>query len=165
MTPELNGYGGMVYPKPKRTLELVDMVGEWSGNDGAAQSYVTSNGSYAGFSSVSTAESWSIDAKGNVVDNFAAGYASSGGGHGFKQRNTGTVTVSSNNTLAFHYPAQNGVKDKTEYYIITGWFVGPEVTMLRVNGAYYVPITDKQRADAVWNSYDSHTFVVHRQHP
>jgi len=126
---------------------------------------VTSNGAYAGFSTVSTAESWSIDAQGGVRDAFAAGFASSGGARGFKQDTAGTVAVNANNTISFHYPAQNDRQAYDENYITVGWFVGPEVTLLKVQGPFAQPVTAQDLNDATANSYRNHTFVTKRPHP
>ena len=162
MTPEYYVGGTIKVPKPRRLLTQGDLVGDWHQDDSGGKWYYNSSGQYTGFSSLSTSDSWKIDAQGNLVENFAAGYASSNGAHGFKQQSTGKVSIA-NNIVTLDLPPQNGNKAYREQYIVDGWFVGPDVIMLKVQGPFGGSgVTDKDIRDIDSNSYRDKTYVKKR---
>ena len=163
MQPEYNSVGSLWIPPPKGLVQQSYLTGEWGNNDSATSVYASSNGSFATFNSVSISQKWVVDGQGKVEEDFAAGFAGQGGAHGFKQHNVGTFTVDGRNVIAMDIPAQNGNKAYTEYFIIVGWFVGPEVILMKLHGPIRSPLTDQEvAAESQTNSYMNHTYVRRR---
>ena len=161
MTPQYS-YGQLIVPPPQRILQPTDLVGAWKSGDGAVARYADSHGQYAGFISVAIDEAWTIDAQGQFQEEFAAARAGMNGVSGVNNHNVGTVTMHGNNTVTFDYPAQNGSAARQQHYIIVGWFVGPEVILIALQGPFYVPITQQDFANAERNAYRIHTYMKKR---
>jgi hypothetical protein len=156
MQPEYNSVGGLVIPPPRRPIGLADLVGEWRNDETATTNYTsTSTGGYVGSNSVGTAETWNIDAKGGIKDHFKAGYSGLQGVRGVAQDTTGTVTIDRDGTIVMTYPS----KKSAEHYIVRGWFVGVNVTMLKLNGPYYTAIAPENVQDPHYNEYMNRTYV------
>jgi hypothetical protein len=163
MTPEFYVGGTLKVPPPRRIINQADLVGDWKNGDGVVQSYVNSStGQYAGWSSVSTADAWSIDARGNFKEHFVGAYAGKGGARGFTEDSVGTVTAYGNNSISFHYGAQNGNQAHDVYYIVVGWFVGQDTVVMKLQGPFNQPITQKDFNDAGSNSYRDRNYARKR---
>jgi hypothetical protein len=130
------GSHGLIVPPPRRVIGQADLAGDWKGADGALLQYASSNGQYAGFNSVAIAQAWVIDGQGNVAEDFKAARTGINGTSGFEQHNRGRVTANGNNTVTFSYPAQNGNAAYTQSFIVVGWFVGPEVIFMTLQGPF-----------------------------
>jgi len=156
------GGGGLIVPPPQRMIQQSDLAGEWKGGDGAVSNYASSNGQYAGFRSISMSEAWTIDAQGNFTEDFKAARSGIGGTSGFEQHNTGTVTANGNNTITFNFPAQSGRAAYFESYIIVGWFVGPEVVFMKLQGPFRQAITQQDFNNIQSNQYLNHTYMRKR---
>jgi hypothetical protein len=162
MTPEYSSVHTLIVPPPRRVLQQSDMVGEWGLNNGAVAAYANSNGSYAGFGAVSIGEKWLVDGQGALQEDFLAVRTGAYAAPTVKEHNTGTLTIDNRNIIKVSLPAQNGNKASVTYFIVFGWFVGPEAILMRVNGPFYGEITAKNIADFQTGSYMSRTYVKKR---
>jgi hypothetical protein len=150
-------------PPPRRILQQADLAGEWKRGNGAVASYATSNGSYAGFDSVSIGTAWNIDDSGGLHEKFTAAYSGYSSGHAaVQENNVGTFTIDNRNIVRLYRPAQNGNRESTDFYIVVGWFVGPEMIIMKLNGPYHGSITEKDISNASVNMYNSIPYVKKR---
>lgn len=156
------GSHGLIVPPPRRVLGQADLAGSWQAGDGAVNYYASSNGQYAGFRGVSTSQAWTIDAQGNFNEDFKAARSGIGGASGFEEKSTGRVTANGNNTITFNYPAQNGQPAYFESFIVTGWFVGPEVIFMTLQGPFRQPITQRDFDNVQANRIYEHTYMKKR---
>ncbi len=161
MTPEYYVGGTIKVPRPRRLLTQADLAGEWSADSSGGKWYYTSRGEYAGFSALSTADHWVIDAQGNYKEDFKAGYASSGGARGFEEHVTGRISIA-NNIVTIDMPAQGGLGADRSQYIVDGWFVGPQVIILKIQGPFHNAITQQDLDNVQSMSYRDKQLVKKR---
>jgi hypothetical protein len=137
-------HGQLVVPPPTRPIMRADLVGEWKHDDSSITNYVSaSTGQYAGFSSIQYAESWSISPGGEVKWKFHGATASSSGAHLVDEDVVGTIAIAVDGTITV--TRKSG---QNQYYLLRGWFVGPEITVMKINGPWYSGgIPDDVRAD------------------
>jgi len=155
MEPTYDSYNNLIVPPPRRAITAADLAGEWKNTGKSIKSYVdTSTGRYGGYSAVISEKSWTIDAKGGLHERFNSVHASNNGGGTFQTsgENTGTLTIATDRVLTYT------VKGRTTLYLLRGWFVGPELTVMRVNGPYWnlKDIDADTRADKVGGNLDEY---------
>ncbi|HTJ41554.1 MAG TPA: hypothetical protein VL463_05635 [Kofleriaceae bacterium] len=127
--------GRVTVPPLTRTLKLSELVGEWKHDDSALTSYVSaSTGAYAGYESVSYTEKWVVSAKGTITNDFHGVTAGNGGARAVDEKSTGPATISKDNVLDIKW--NHGAE---QLYVIRGMLVGPELTIVVLNGPYYAP--------------------------
>ena len=145
MEPQYDSYGVQLFPLPTRKMTIADLVGTWEANDGSSKTYVnSSSGTYAGHSSVSTRETWKIDAKGNVTSAYTGVTTGIGGGIAHDENRTGKITIDDRNVVFINW---KGLQRHS--YILRGWFVGKDVIIMNLIGPFYDndPITNEQAAN------------------
>lgn len=147
MTPQYDSYKTLIVPPPRRAITQADMAGDWKLDSGVVSSYASSaTGGYAGYTAVSVSEAYSVDGKGNLTYKESAARVSSVGQGNFQSSGAGTGSM----TIAPDRVISLALKGRpTTYYLLMGWFVGPEVTIMRINGPFNRPdqITDAVRGD------------------
>jgi len=154
MTPTYDAYKNLIVPPPQRAITQADLAGEWKNTGRSLKGYVnTSTGGYAGYSAIVAETAWSIDAKGNLSQMYNGVHASNAGGGTFQVNGntTGTLTIAGDRVLSV--VTRSGAP---KYYLLRGWFVGPELTVMRINGPYYnaKDIGDDVRSDKVGGNLD-----------
>jgi hypothetical protein len=135
MQPTYDAYNNLIVPPPQRAITQADLAGEWKATGKSLKGYVnTSTGGYAGYSAVVADQQWIVDAKGGLVSKYNGVHASNAGGGTFQVNNdtTGTLLIANDRVITV---ARKG--DVKVFYLLRGWFVGPELTIMRINGPYY----------------------------
>jgi len=131
-------------PAPTRPLTLKDVAGTWKHDDSALTRYVsTTTGAYAGFDSIATREAWTIAAKGTVDIDFLGTTAGTGGARQLSEKRTAAISIA-DGVLSIKFKKGEGADQR---YLIRGWLVGPDVTLLVINGPWYDSIPDDVRRD------------------
>ena len=130
-------------PPPARALTLADLAGHWAHGSSSITSYASvATGTYAGYSSIQFDETWTITAKG-ALDTTFRGISSGIGGTGVvDEKHVGKVTLGPDGDL-FVQPKGAAAA----HYLVRGWLVGPDATVLKINGPWYDGIPDDVRAD------------------
>lgn len=123
-------------PPPARPLRVADVVGEWKkGESSSITTYVNSyTGNYAGFNSISTTESWSINAKGQCKGDFYGITAGNGGPHAVKEKYNATIAFSPDGVI---FGIKKDADANTTKFIVRGWAERPNGTVLILNGPFY----------------------------
>ena len=119
--------GKLVIPPAPRGLTIADLAGEWGRNDGINTTYVDRyTGSYAGTDSIHFTEGWVITADGGISSDFFGVQ----NGRKITEKSAGTVTLSNAGILVIKMTKQ-------ESYVLRGWLVGPNMTVMTLNGPWY----------------------------
>lgn len=122
-------------PPPARPLRVADVVGEWKHGDSSMMSYVNRySGDYAGFSSISIRESWTINAKGECKADFYGVTAGNGGPRQIKEKVNATVAFSPDGVI---FVFKKDGSTSTTKYVVRGWAERPNGTVLVLNGPFY----------------------------
>jgi hypothetical protein len=133
MTPTYDSYNNLIVPPPRRTITQADMAGEWHVDNTVAKKYVSiSTANHSGFSVTNVSQAYVVDAKGNMSSKVSSKHITDSGGYQHDDAGTGTFTISSDRTITIAQKGKNPV-----YYVVRGWFVGPDVTIMRANGPWY----------------------------
>ena len=135
MTPQYDSYKNLIVPAPRRAITQADMAGEWKVDGNSIKNYVSiSTGGYAGYSASFVNSAYVVDGKGNMSFKSSGTHVSNNGGGTFQSSDAGagTFTIGSDRTITIAAKGR-----ATVFYVLRGWFVGPEVTIMRVNGPYY----------------------------
>ena len=153
MTPTYDAYNNLIVPPPQRAITQADLVGEWKNTGKSIKGYVnTSTRGYAGYSAVVADKAWSIDAKGNLRQMYNGVHVSNAGGGTFQVNGDaiGTLTIASDRVITV------AKGDAPQYFLLRGWFVGPELTVMRITGPFYdvKDISDDIRSDKVGGNLD-----------
>ncbi|HUJ60882.1 MAG TPA: hypothetical protein VLX92_20405 [Kofleriaceae bacterium] len=140
MTPHFDSYGYLIVPPPQRAIVLADLVGEWSNDGGSVKGMYTSSGQYAGYRSVAIADRWRVDGTGKIADTFN-GVRSGGGAQQVSERKTGTVSIHDNEI----HITWSTMPSHTAIYLVHGWFVSPDATIMNIDGPYWDQVPDRAR--------------------
>jgi hypothetical protein len=135
MEPTYDGYQNLIVPTPRRAITQADLSGEWKNSGRSLKGYVnTATGGYAGYSATVAEQQWTVDAKGGLVSKYNGVHASNTGGGTFQVNGdtTGMLLIASDRVITI---VRKG--SAKAFYLLRGWFVGPELTVMRVNGPYY----------------------------
>jgi len=135
MEPTYDSYQNLIVPTPRRAITQADLRGEWKNTGRSLKGYAnTSTGGYAGYSAIVAEQEWIVDAEGGLVSKYNGVHASNTGGGTFQVNGdtTGTLVIASDRVITV---VRKG-SAKT-FYLLRGWFVGPELTVMRLNGPYY----------------------------
>ena len=156
MTPQYDSYKNLIVPAPRRAITQADMAGDWQVDGNAIKNYVSiSTGGYAGYSATFVSSAYAVDGKGNMSFKASGTHVSNAGGGTFQASDagTGTFTISPDRTITI------AVKGRpTIYYVLRGWFVGPELTIMRANGPWWdlAQITPDIRDDSHGGNLDNY---------
>jgi hypothetical protein len=135
MEPTYDSYKNLIVPAPRRAITQADLTGEWKNSGKSLKGYVnTSTGGYAGYSAVVADQEWIVDAKGGLVSKYNGVHASNTGGGTFQVNGDTTGTLSLANDRVITVVRKGSA---TSFFLLRGWFVGPELTVMRLNGPYY----------------------------
>ena len=155
-----DSYGTFAIPPTTCHLALADLTGEWDQGMGSATNYYDSSGNYTGGTSVSTASSWKIDARGGFTEHWVAATTNSNDytAHGTSDDKVGTVTVEGNNTLTINLRADKYHQTAyAEHYIVVGWLPGPSEITMELQGPFDHPPTqqdfDNVRGQKLYDAY------------
>ena len=137
--------GKLVVNPPARALTLADLAGDWAQDNSVVTSYASSSSSSGGYSAAATSEKWRIDPKGVIYTKLTATTSSSQGGtYQVNDKSAATIAVSPDGTLTITRKKGDGASPS---YVIRGWAVTPDVTVLKLNGPYYGTIEDRVKTD------------------
>jgi hypothetical protein len=128
--PEANGNP----PQLDHTLTFAELAGDWGHGEGSSNTYVDSRtGVYDSYTSVQYAEKWTITPKG-VVTNVYHGVSSGtySGAHAVDETLVGPASISKNNVLTIKWKGA-----AMQMFVIRGWRVAKDATILILNGPYY----------------------------
>ena len=108
--------------------------------------YVSSStGAYGGYSSVATAEKWRIDGNGGIYTQFhATSSSTSSGTYQVNEKTLSTLKVDPDGTLTIIRKKGDGA---TALYVIRGWAVTPDISVLKLNGPYYESIPSRVKTE------------------
>lgn len=123
-------------PPPSRPLRAADVVGEWKKGDTASiTNYVNStNGAYAGYTSISTRDHWIIAANGRLQGDFQGAHLGNGGTYGVSSKYAGTVSFSPDGAI---FALKKDADANATKYIVHGWAERPNGTVMILNGPFY----------------------------
>lgn len=161
MQPEYYVGGTLKVPPPRRLLGPVDLAGEWHQDGGAISQYATSSGHYAGFRSASIAEVWTVSDRGRFEER-VKGATINGGVSGFEQHTVGTLTIDKRNVVTIYRGAHDGLPESWQRFIVDGWFVGPDVVMMKLQGPFANEVTADDLANVQGMSYRDRVYVKAR---
>ena len=133
--PARDRYGSLIVPPVGRKVEIAELAGEWSSDGAGVMAYVNSGtGTYAGFSSAQTSETWTIDAKGNVASDASYAVADEHSARGGREKKVGTASIDANNVLTVQW---KNAANPVVHYIIRGWVEFAAMTVITLNGPFY----------------------------
>ncbi|HTR51862.1 MAG TPA: hypothetical protein VMJ10_14200 [Kofleriaceae bacterium] len=146
MQPQYDSYKSLIVPFPRRPLTAADMAGEWKVDAHATRTYASaSTGNYAGYSATLVSETYVVDGGGNMTFKASSTHVSNvDGTFQHNEAGAGTFTIDTNRTITI---TRKGAA--TAYYVVRGWFVGAEITIMRANGPWWKlsDISDDIRSD------------------
>ena len=143
MTPQFDSYHSLIIPPPSRALTLADLAGDWTDDSGALTNYYSaSTGAHVGYSAVVGKENWLISAKGGLVDTYHGATVSNKAVHAIDETSDASITLSADGVLAMVFKK---FPQQTTLYLVRGWFVGPDVTMVKLVGPFYNTIAPEAR--------------------
>jgi len=111
------------------------------------------------YSAVAVSETYVVDSKGGMTFKATGTHASTVGQGTFQSNEAGggTFTIDGNRTITIETKGR-----ATKYYVVRGWFVGAELTIMRANGPWWrlEDITPEIRDDSHGGNLD--TFFVRK---
>jgi len=128
VVPTLDQWGNLFIPPPTRQLTIADLVGNWGDNPGriSTQYVFRDTGANAGTDSLHFTSKWTIDGDGRYVNDFFEVR----NGKKLSDRTTGSVSIAGQ-VLSIKR------EKSTARYVVRGWLVLPDMTILKVAGPWY----------------------------
>ena len=126
--PTLDQWGNLFIPPPTRELAVADLVGNWGDNPGriSTQYVFRDTGANAGTDSLHFTSKWTIDGDGRYVNDF------------FEVRNGKKLSDRTTGSIAIDGRVISIKREKsTARYVVRGWLVLPDMTILKVAGPWY----------------------------
>lgn len=133
-------------PAPARPLTVADLVGEWKHGGNSIKSYVNATtGNYSGYGAVVADETWTINGKGVLLDDYNGVSSGNFGTHQVSATTTARITIKGSLLYIQPKPGEGALR----IYIIRGFRVTPELTLLRIVGPWSdtQPPTDEEIND------------------
>ncbi len=139
-------------PAPAHPLTLDDVVGDWKrGVDATTHLAEIKAGAYTGFDAMVANQKWSISGKGVVDTEFRGTNAT--GTKPVIEKHTALFSVTDDGEISIQFKRGEGTE---EHYLIRGWLVTRDLTVLQVDGPYGkggIPDDVRKHPSAVTNEY------------
>ncbi len=141
--------GKITVPNAPRGLTLADLDGEWTNGYESATTYVDAQtGVYAGYTANVADKKWVVSAKKGTIESHTVGtHAGAGGTFQAVEDFRYKAQVTPDGDLVMIRAAGDN-KTFEDHYLVKGWQVGPQLTIMVLGGDYYdQPIPDAERRD------------------
>ncbi len=139
-------------PAPAHPLSLDDVVGDWKrGVDATAHLAEIKAGTFTGFDAMLANQKWSINAKGVVDTEFRGANAT--GSKPVLEKHTALFSITDDGEISIQFKRGEGTE---EHYLIRGWLVTHDLTVLQVDGPYGkggIPDDARKHPSDVTNEY------------
>ena len=139
-------------PAPAHPVTLDDMVGDWKRSvETTTHLAEIKAGTYAGFDAMIANQKWSINGKGVVDTEFRGAGAT--GAKPVIEKHTALFSITDDGEISIQFKRGEGTE---EHYLIRGWLVTHDLTVLQVDGPYGkggIPDDARKHASDITNEY------------